>query len=106
MSEFIPAAKVGEVVDPGSLLVEIDDRLVVLIHAAGHWYALDVVCTLDHSVLRVDDPALRAFLGGLDGSRDAGGLEALATESRFAEPAQWRAALDIALRKALIMPAA
>jgi len=47
MSEFIPAAKVGEVIDPGSLLVEIDDRLVVLIHAAGHWYALDDVCTHD-----------------------------------------------------------
>ena len=47
MSEFIPAAKVGEVVDPGSMLVEVDDRLVVLIHAAGHWYALDDVCTHD-----------------------------------------------------------
>jgi SAM-dependent methyltransferase len=66
---------------------------------------LDVVGTLDHSVLRVDDPALRRFLGGLDGSHDAEGMEALATDSGFAEPAQWRAALDIALRKALIMPA-
>jgi 3-phenylpropionate/trans-cinnamate dioxygenase ferredoxin subunit len=47
MSEFIPAAKVGEVADPGSILVEIDDRLVVLIYAAGHWYALDDVCTHD-----------------------------------------------------------
>ena len=47
MSEFIPAAKVGEVVDPGSMLVEVADRLVVLIHAAGHWYALDDVCTHD-----------------------------------------------------------
>jgi 3-phenylpropionate/trans-cinnamate dioxygenase ferredoxin subunit len=47
MSEFIPAAKVGEVIDPGSLLVEIDDRLIVLIHAADHWYALDDVCTHD-----------------------------------------------------------
>lgn len=47
MSEFIAAAKVGDVIDPGSLLVEIDDRLVVLIHAAGHWYALDDVCTHD-----------------------------------------------------------
>ena len=47
MSEFIPAAKVGEVVDPGSMLVEVDDRLIVLIHAAGHWYALDDVCTHD-----------------------------------------------------------
>ena len=47
MSEFIPAAKVSEVVDPGSMLVEVDDRLIVLIHAAGHWYALDDVCTHD-----------------------------------------------------------
>jgi 3-phenylpropionate/trans-cinnamate dioxygenase ferredoxin subunit len=33
--------------DPGSMLVEISDRLVVLIHAAGHWYALDDICTHD-----------------------------------------------------------
>lgn len=67
---------------------------------------LDVVCTLDHSVLRVDDPALRRFLAGLDGSRHADGMEALAGESGFADPAQWRAATDIALSKALIMRAA
>lgn len=47
MSEFIPAAHTSEVEDPGSMLVEIDDRLIVLIHAAGHWYALDDVCTHD-----------------------------------------------------------
>jgi 3-phenylpropionate/trans-cinnamate dioxygenase ferredoxin subunit len=29
------------------MLVEVDERLVVLIHAAGHWYALDDVCTHD-----------------------------------------------------------
>ena len=47
MSDFIAAAKTTEVPDPGSMLVEVEDRLVVLIHAAGHWYALDDVCTHD-----------------------------------------------------------
>ena len=47
MGEFVSVATVGEVADPGSLLVEVDERLVVLIHAAGHWYALDDVCTHD-----------------------------------------------------------
>jgi 3-phenylpropionate/trans-cinnamate dioxygenase ferredoxin subunit len=47
MSEFIAVAKTSEIPDPGSLLVEVDDRLVVLIHAAGHFYALDDVCTHD-----------------------------------------------------------
>ncbi|TWU20061.1 Rieske (2Fe-2S) protein [Bythopirellula polymerisocia] len=47
MNEFTPAAKISEITDPGSLLVEIDEQLVVLIHAAGHYYALDDVCTHD-----------------------------------------------------------
>jgi 3-phenylpropionate/trans-cinnamate dioxygenase ferredoxin subunit len=47
MSDFIPVAKVSEVPDPGTLLVEVGERLVVLIHAAGHFYALDDVCTHD-----------------------------------------------------------
>lgn len=47
MSDFIAVARISEVSDPGSLLVEVDDRLVVLIHAADHWYALDDVCTHD-----------------------------------------------------------
>jgi 3-phenylpropionate/trans-cinnamate dioxygenase ferredoxin subunit len=47
MGDFIAVAKTSEVSDPGKLLVEVEDRLVVLIHAAGHWYALDDVCTHD-----------------------------------------------------------
>jgi len=47
MADFIAVAKTSEIPDPGSLLVEVDDRLVVLIHAAGHFYALDDVCTHD-----------------------------------------------------------
>jgi 3-phenylpropionate/trans-cinnamate dioxygenase ferredoxin subunit len=47
MSSFVMAAKASEIPDPGSLLVEIGERLVVLIHAAGHYYALDDICTHD-----------------------------------------------------------
>ena len=47
MAEFVVVAQTDEVADPGSMLVEVEDRLVVLIHAAGHWYALDDVCTHD-----------------------------------------------------------
>lgn len=55
MSEYVPVASVAEVPDPGSSLVEVDDRLVVLIHAAGHWYALDDVCTHDGGPLSDGD---------------------------------------------------
>ena len=47
MADFTPVAKTSELPDPGSMLVEVDDRLLVLIHAAGRWYALDDVCTHD-----------------------------------------------------------
>ena len=47
MSDFLPVAKVSEIADPGSLLVEVDGRLVVVIRAAGHFYALNDVCTHD-----------------------------------------------------------
>jgi 3-phenylpropionate/trans-cinnamate dioxygenase ferredoxin subunit len=47
MSDFVTVALVSDIRDPGSRLVEVDDRLVALIHAAGHWYALDDVCTHD-----------------------------------------------------------
>jgi 3-phenylpropionate/trans-cinnamate dioxygenase ferredoxin subunit len=47
MSEFVPVAKTSEIPDPGKVLVEVGDRLVVLIRAAGHYYALDDICTHD-----------------------------------------------------------
>ena len=47
MSDFVAVAKTSEIQDPGSLLVEIGERLVVLIRAAGHTYALDDICTHD-----------------------------------------------------------
>lgn len=47
MSEFVPVARVTDLPDPSTLLVEVGERLVALIHAAGHFYALDDVCTHD-----------------------------------------------------------
>ena len=46
-TEFVPVVKVSDVPDPGSVLVEVDDRLIVLFHVGGEFYALDDVCTHD-----------------------------------------------------------
>ena len=47
MSNFVPVAKVSEIPDPGKKLVEVDERLVVVIHQSGQFYAIDDVCTHD-----------------------------------------------------------
>ena len=47
MSDFILVAKTSELPDPSQMLVEVGERLVVLMHAAGHYYALDDICTHD-----------------------------------------------------------
>ena len=47
MSDFIAVAKVSDVPDPGRQLVEVDERLIVLVHTAGQFYAIDDVCTHD-----------------------------------------------------------
>ncbi|MGE0608332.1 MAG: Rieske 2Fe-2S domain-containing protein [Pirellulales bacterium] len=51
MSEFLFAAKVADVSDPGKILVEVADRLVALFHVEGKFYALDDVCTHDDGPL-------------------------------------------------------
>src|SRR2546422_2814523 len=47
MSDFVRVAKVSEIPDPGKQLVEVDERLVVVFHAGGKFYAIDDVCTHD-----------------------------------------------------------
>jgi len=47
MPDFIRVAKASEIPDPGRRLVEVDERLVVVFHVAGHFYAIDDVCTHD-----------------------------------------------------------
>ena len=51
MSEFIPVAKVADIPDPGKMLVEVDDRLVVIFHVGGSVYCLEDVCTHDGGTL-------------------------------------------------------
>ena len=51
MSEFVAVAKLSEIPDPGKVLVEVDDRLVVVFHVAGSVYCLDDVCTHDGGTL-------------------------------------------------------
>jgi len=45
--EFIRVAKASDIPDPGKQIVEVEDRLVVVFHVAGKYYALDDVCTHD-----------------------------------------------------------
>jgi metal-sulfur cluster biosynthetic enzyme/nitrite reductase/ring-hydroxylating ferredoxin subunit len=47
MSEFVKVAKTGELSEPGRLLVEIEDRIVVLLKVGGDYYCIDDVCTHD-----------------------------------------------------------
>ncbi|HZZ28377.1 MAG TPA: non-heme iron oxygenase ferredoxin subunit [Pirellulales bacterium] len=47
MSDFVRVASVTELGDPAKMLVEVDERLVVLFRVGGKFYALDDVCTHD-----------------------------------------------------------
>lgn len=47
MPEFVPVAKMTELPDPGKMLVEVEDRLVVLFRVGGKFFAIDDVCTHD-----------------------------------------------------------
>jgi metal-sulfur cluster biosynthetic enzyme/nitrite reductase/ring-hydroxylating ferredoxin subunit len=48
---FTRVAAVADISDPGRELVEVEDRLVVLFHVAGQFYAIDDVCTHDDGPL-------------------------------------------------------
>lgn len=47
MSDFVSVGPTSGFADLTSTLVEVDDESIVLIHAAGNFYALDDVCTHD-----------------------------------------------------------
>ena len=47
MAEFVRVAAVGDVPDPGSLVVEVDGELLALFHVEGSFHAIDDVCTHD-----------------------------------------------------------
>jgi metal-sulfur cluster biosynthetic enzyme/nitrite reductase/ring-hydroxylating ferredoxin subunit len=47
MSEFVRVAKTTDLSDPGKMLSEVDDRIVVLMKVGGDFFCLDDVCTHD-----------------------------------------------------------
>lgn len=58
MSDFIKAVAVDSLADPGRELLELDDRVVVLIHVGGQFFCIDDVCTHDGGPLsdgKLDD---------------------------------------------------
>ena len=58
MSEFVPVAKTSDLSDPGQMLVEVEDRIVVLFKVNGQYFCIDDICTHDGGPLsegRLDD---------------------------------------------------
>jgi len=47
MPDFVRVTKTSEIPDPGKRIFEIEDRLIVVFHVSGKFYALDDVCTHD-----------------------------------------------------------
>lgn len=47
MAEFVKVAAVSDLADPGKMLLEIGERLVVLFRVGGQFFCLDDVCTHD-----------------------------------------------------------
>ena len=47
MSDYQSVAQVSDIPDPGKQIVEVDDRLIVIFHVGGKFFALDDVCTHD-----------------------------------------------------------
>lgn len=47
MSDFVRVARATDLTDPGQMLAEVDDRIVVLMKVGGEFFCLDDVCTHD-----------------------------------------------------------
>jgi 3-phenylpropionate/trans-cinnamate dioxygenase ferredoxin subunit len=47
MSEFVQVAQVSDVTNSGKLILEVDDRMVVLLHINEQFFCIDDVCTHD-----------------------------------------------------------
>jgi len=58
MSDFVRIAKTTDLTDPGQILLEVEDRIVVLFRVGGNYFCIDDVCTHDGGPLsegRLDD---------------------------------------------------
>ena len=47
MADFVRVAGVGDVPDPGAIVVEVDGDLIALFHVEGSFHAIDDICTHD-----------------------------------------------------------
>jgi len=47
MASYVEVAKVSEISDPGKLMLEVEERLVVLLQVGGKFFCIDDVCTHD-----------------------------------------------------------
>lgn len=47
MSNFVHVAKTSDLSDPGTTLLEVDDRIVALFKVGGEYFCIDDVCTHD-----------------------------------------------------------
>jgi metal-sulfur cluster biosynthetic enzyme/nitrite reductase/ring-hydroxylating ferredoxin subunit len=47
MSKYVRVANTTDLADPGQMLAEVDDRIVVLMKVGGEFFCLDDVCTHD-----------------------------------------------------------
>jgi 3-phenylpropionate/trans-cinnamate dioxygenase ferredoxin subunit len=58
MPDFVKTVAAASLSDPGRELLEIEDRVVVLIHVGGEFFCIDDVCTHDGGPLsegKLDD---------------------------------------------------
>jgi 3-phenylpropionate/trans-cinnamate dioxygenase ferredoxin component len=55
VSEFVKVAQVKDIPDPGKVLLEIDERLIVLMHVGGEFFCLEDLCTHDGGPLGEGD---------------------------------------------------
>ena len=55
MPDFVPVAKTSDLSDPGRTLLEVEDRIVVLLRVGGEYFCIDDVCTHDGGPLSEGD---------------------------------------------------
>jgi 3-phenylpropionate/trans-cinnamate dioxygenase ferredoxin subunit len=53
--DFQRVARLSEIPDPGRMVVELDDQLVVLLRVSGEVFAVDDICTHDGGPLSEGD---------------------------------------------------
>ncbi|MDX1944616.1 MAG: Rieske 2Fe-2S domain-containing protein [Pirellulaceae bacterium] len=94
MSEFTRVAATTDLPDPGRLLVEVEERLVVLLKVGGEFFCLDDVCTHDGGPLSdgpLDDHTLACPRHGAKFDIKTGNaLTMPATENTLAHEVQIR----------------